>query len=286
MALKWSGLGMNVGGYGTISLSDVEKYYTDLDEIKRLGFTCVRIGSTDPTFATAFPLSKLMAVYAKSIGLHTTWGLTTTTELTNSNYETYEDFVLEAAQYAEDNNFDAFEVGNEIESLNDGTTLTDEQLIAKIVATAASCQAIFSGDITYASTAGSSIVDLWISEGITPGTDLDYLSFNVYGNGQDDLSGFSADAKRIWDGFGTDSIISEFNLVTDNGSLTLSQQRQEEELSKRLSLLRAIGFEQAYFFVWKKSESNEKLGLKYIGLEEYKQYYWSLIGGRRWFQQV
>lgn len=290
MSIKNSKLGMCIGGYGTIDSSwqdTVSKYYADLDEIKRLGFTHVRIGSTDPTFSNAYPLSKAIAEYAKSIGLHTTWGITNAAStLTAANYSTYEAYVIAAAQYAEAQGFDAFEIANEIESTNDNTTLTDADLIATYLpSTAVLVQAEFSGEVRCASTSGATIVNLWIAQGITPGTDIDKLSFNIYGNSQTDLSGFQSDAQRIFDGFGTDSIVSEFNLVTDSGTLSISPSRQEEEMNKRIGILDSIGFERMYAFVWKMTSPSEVCALNQSD-DIIKQWYYSLIAGRRSFVTI
>lgn len=293
MALKWSGLGMNVGGYGTIDATwptTVSKYYRDLDEIKSAGFTHVRVGNGDWQFGNAYPLSKAITEYAISIGLNTMWGPDQSATMTSSNYADYHTAVLAALDYAMGIGLQRFSLGNEMEATNDNTTLTDSQLFDELITTAEACQAAKAAasssiEITYNSTAGATIVDLWNSKSLSFGSSFDYICFQPYGNGQTDLSGFKTDCDRIWGYFGTNSKLTEFNLVTDAGTLNISQRRQEQEMGKRIGIIRSIGFEEAYFFTWKKSDNNEKLGTKYItDGDGYKQWYWSLISGRRNFE--
>lgn len=280
--LKWSGLGMGIGGYGTISTSDVQKYYNDLNLIKSLGFTHVRVGSTDVTFGTAITVSQLMAQYAKSIGLFTIWGVTNVFTLTASNYPNYDTSVQSFASWAQTNNIDQFEIGNELESTIDNTTLTQTGLITNLKATAVKVQGIFTnGNVSYGSTGGSTWVNNFISAGITPGTDFDNISFHFYGANQNDLAGFQSDAQRAYTGFSTNAECGEFNLVTDAGSLSISPDNQEIQMNRRIAILQSIGYSKAYFFVLKKDSSNCPL-MSDDGTT-IQQYYYSLISGRRSF---
>lgn len=290
MSLKWSGLGMNIGGYGTIDSSFVANSITDLDELKKIGFTHVRMGNTDFSFTNATERAKEIVLYGISIGINMMWGPDQDSTITSSNWDTYHDLVITRFNDAITYGLHRFSIGNEMESSVDGSTMTITQLFDNLISLAEELQVIKASaesdmEITYNSTAGSTVVDLWGSKNLVFGSggSFDYICFQPYGDGQTDISGFYTDCNRIWGYFGTDAKISEFNLVTDAGSLTISQKQQRREIDKRIAIIRGLGFEEAYFYTWKKTDDNEKLGTKYIGIEEYKQYYWSFISGREWF---
>ncbi|GEM_PF-2051934 len=300
MGLKWDGIGLVMGFLGSpINPSNtalLQSIYEDYKLIKQLGFQLMRPGATDPGFVNAYPFSKIMVQYAAEIGFQKImWGPTWTGffgPLTAASYPGYHQQVLDALEWAIANGVTEFAIGNEMESEVDNTTLTFAQMIEEIKNTAIACQAIKAAHnsdikITYTSTAGSLIVNLWISTGITPGVDLDYICFNPYGANQTDIPGFFTDCKRIWDGFGTLARLSEFNLVIDSQPKTIPPERQEIEISKRIHIIRSLGFEEAYFYVWKKAEgSNPENNSLALSTGGYRDEFWSIFSGRRWFKNV
>lgn len=295
MALTWSGLGMNIGGYGTINAEWVTKSCRDIDELLATGFTEIRMGNTDIAFGGATGFAQQVVEYGISVGANMMWGPDQgSVTLTSANWPTYHDTCITRFNEAMARGQKYFSTGNEMEASVDGTTLTISQLFDNHITLAEELQVLklaAESDIiiTYNSTAGQSVVDLWGGKSLIFGAagSFDMLGFQPYGNGQTDLSGFYTDCKRIWDYFGTDAIITEFNLVTDSGSLTLSQENQMRQMDIRTQMIRGIGFQQAFPYRWKDEANSGKLTIKYVDETlGYKQVYWSFVAGRQWFKNV
>lgn len=258
---------MGIGGWGVINADwpkTISKYYKEIDIIKSMGYTRIRFGNCPPEYTNAMAMAKAIMLYAVSIGLEVVSGPTKSSQLTAANWPAYEAEVIAFAQWAQANGLYGVSTGNELESVNDNTTLPDGQLIDNLKALSIIVRTHFSGYVTYSSTGGATIVNLWGSKGFDPNTEFHKLSFNVYGGGQSDLSGFTADCQRIFDHFGTNAEITEFGLVNDNQSLTLTPSQQKSALDARIAAMETIGFQRVTFFTWMMTNPTQVCALKFV----------------------
>lgn len=175
--------------------------------------------------------------------------------LSSTNRGAHTALVLAEAQWAMDNGIDAFQISNELENSKDAS-LTDAQVRTYVRSLATQVKQVFTREISYA--LSQTKEDGWIAEGKG---DLDKLSINLYGS----FAAFESDARRFYAAFGADCFVSEWNVNTvwanssvDGRGPTSSDfdEVYGRELVKRLNILRAIGFSEAYFFtLWSFSES-------------------------------
>lgn len=131
-----------------------------------------------------------------------------------------------------------------------------ERLMIK--ADAAAVQAVFPGFVTYSCSQGYQ--SGWINDGITPGTDLDKIGFDIYGDaGNDNFTTFKSTLDACWAAFGTNMIITEMN-ASDPGTwnnssisgLTPSNpsfyKLWEQEVLRRFKYAQDLGVEQIYLY--------------------------------------
>lgn len=127
-----------------------------------------------------------------------------------------------------------------------------------IKADAAAAQAIFSGYLTYCCSQGYE--QGWINDGITPGTNLDKIGFNIYGDvGNDNWTTFKSHLDTCWNAFGTNMILAEMN-ASDPGtwnntsisgitpSSTAFYKLWEDELVRRFNYAKSLGLEQIFIY--------------------------------------
>src|SRR5665648_545803 len=152
-------------------------------------------------------------------------------------------------QWAQDNGFYEFQIGNEEEYHNDDDTMTDAQLITNLKAVATDVQEIFTnGNVSYS--CGNSNIGDWVTAGKG---DLDIMASNVYmtwGAGHpedwedmiDDLVG----------AFGTDgTYLTEFSLNTDSlDSYSTDEAVQAAAVTEMIEYIKASGMERALFYSW------------------------------------
>jgi hypothetical protein len=291
MSVIFDKTGIVIGGYDLVSLLDVDKYRQDLQDAFNKGFRAVRVGSTDQSYVAAYPVSKKIAEMAMEIFDHVTWGVTNSTlvganSLSANNWSTYVSRVMTAAADAEALGVHRFEIGNELESTNDNTTLTDEQLVSTYLpALADQVRTVFSGEIAYASTAGVTIRNFWITYGLNGGgayTGLDILGANCYGGNQYDTPGFELQLKDFITAVGADHLyISEWNLYYNWAQVTMPEDRRADEIGKRRRLLEKYNLENK-FFVWTKN--NNDFSAQTIN-NEYRDFLYSLVNERRGFDR-
>lgn len=133
------------------------------------------------------------------------------------------------------------------------------EVVRKTKVLAVACQAIFtSGPIVYTESQGH--VTPWINLDITPGTDIDLIGYNGYGDGTNtssNYSGWKAEVDSMWAKFNTTLIITEHNVVQDSGGAKVNnfnknmsgfEDLADREIIKRYEYLKALGITQIYLF--------------------------------------
>ena len=199
----------------------------------------------------SFANSKIKAIQAKSEGMHVTFGITqNSVTLTDTNITDYYDAIMAAAQWAQDNEMDEFEIGNEIEYHNDNTTLTDAEAIAFIANTATDVQAVFTrGPVTYAAGHSDFIRVLWVANGLGG---LDFIAPNIYLQYASPSDGDGLQELEAWVGsFGSQMIVREW--AVDAVSLTHFSSDWDKisfYTGKMLDRIKELGIDRAYYFCW------------------------------------
>ena len=100
----------------------------------------------------------------------------------------------------------------------------------------------------------------WIADGITPGVDLDKISFNIYGNtGNNNYSSFKTTLDQCWATFGTNMILTESN-ASDPGTWNSTSidgltptnaafyKKWEADMVARYNYAEALGVQEIYLF--------------------------------------
>jgi hypothetical protein len=199
-------------GMGIRSTTITSQFDSHVDDLIANNITYLRIDIPDYQNSTSVAQSKAAVIRAVAKGAKVIWGVSSNKknnpayEITAANWATFKAAILAAAQWAQDNGVYEFQLGNEEETHNDDTTLTDAQLLINLKDTATEAQVIFTnGNISY-SCGGGSAIDDWIAAGKG---DLDILASNIYrnpANWQDLMS-------NLISAFGTDgTYLTEFSL--------------------------------------------------------------------------
>jgi hypothetical protein len=203
---KWSGLGM--GLFSTENTSEFDGY---VDILLANGFTELRIDI--PGYQNTVRLEQSKAAVIKTIakGAKVIWGVCSgATIITAENWADFRQAILDAAQWAQDNGVFEFQLGNEEESHNDNTTLTDAQLRTNLKSVATEVQAIFTrGNVSYSCSGDSTVIDSWIT--IDKGN-IDILAANIYRGGEDYYNdGWKTSITNLVNAFGVDgTYLTEF----------------------------------------------------------------------------
>lgn len=174
---KWQGLGMGIFS-SSDNIFQLSDFFGDqVDVLLANGFTQLRIDIPGWACANSLVISKSGVTAAVTKGAQVIWGVGNgTVILTDANWASFRQGILDNAQWAQNNGVYEFQLGNELECHNDDTTLTDAQLITNLKSVASDVQEIFTnGNISY--TCMHSNISDWISVGKG---DIDILASNVY----------------------------------------------------------------------------------------------------------
>jgi hypothetical protein len=241
---KWSGLGMML--FSTENTSEFDGY---VDALLANGFTELRVNI--PHYGGVGDATALRAI-AK--GANVIWGVCSGgATITSTNWLTFRQAILDAAQWAEDNGVYEFQIGNEEELHVDGTTMTATQIRTNLRDVATEVQGIFTrGKISYS--CSYHYVDEWVSEGKG---DLDILAGNIYRGGGgfygDDWKGLITDLVNEFGADGT--YLTEFNISgTDVDDYSTDEVVQAAALTEMIEYIKASGMERALFYSWKGDE--------------------------------
>lgn len=247
---KWPGLG--IGMYSTTGNNWVLSplFSGFVDDILGSGFKEIRIDLVNWNDSGVVDLSKSAVVIAVGKGANVIWGLSSAVELTSTNWPDYVEAVEAAALWAQTNGVFEFQLGNELEGMIDGTTLTLGTLITNLKTLATSVQAIFTnGNVSY-----SCLPDN-ISDWVTAGKgNIDLLASNVY------MAWGEENTPIDWEGF-IDALIAGFGVngtyLTEFGPQVHSllyysedESVQAAAVKEMLDYIIASGMQRAIFFTY------------------------------------
>lgn len=203
------------------------------------------------------------AAYFASQGFWVSWGPAslngvTTGTFTATQWTQYHDSVVLDATYLQTNGIalGAYELGNEMESQADGSTLTVDQMITNIKQLATDVKAVYKlSPITYSLwDFNGTTYDKWITAGLGG---LDMLGLHPYGNLQNSgrdvsLGGYTA-LKKMMLAFGPSKLyISEYGIdATDANLNSMTTAVKVATMRNFFSILTNLGFTRSmvYSFV-------------------------------------
>jgi hypothetical protein len=155
---------------------------------------------------------------------------------------------LDNAQWAQDNGVFEFQLGNEEESLVDGTTMTIAQLITNLKAVATEVKTIFTnGNISYS--CYQNCIDDWVAAGKG---DIDILASNIYMGGGFGNIDWQSEITNLVNAFtASGTCITEFG-PNSSGLNYYSEDEavQAEAISEMINYVKASGMTRAFYFVW------------------------------------
>jgi len=246
---KWSGLEM---GFFCFYQSEFE---SDISTLNSNGFSQLRVDI--PDYQNSWlDTSKSTVEQVIDNGFKVIWGVSSNSfnnaahTITSSNWPTFRQAILDAAQWAQDNGVYEFQLGNEEEYHIDGTTMTVDQIIANLKSVASEVQAIYTiGNISYS--CAHSYISNWTAAGKG---DIDILASNVYmgydGNYSDSWKG---EINNLISAFGIDgTYLTEFGLsATSLADYSTNETVQAEALSEMIEYIKNSGMERAFYFAWR-----------------------------------
>jgi len=267
---KWTGLGITLEG-----VDDIDEFNADVDVLLANGFEYIRVHMSPYNESAWQVLGKAAVISAVGKGAKVTWGITGGGgPVTATEWITIRAAILVAAQWAQDNGVYEFSIGNEEEMYNDGTTLTDAQLVANLKSVATSAQSIFTnGNISY-SFAGSA-TDLWIAGGKG---DLDLIAANHYIGGDgtyDDY--YEGYLTSLYAAFGDTVYLTEFGPSwTSLTDYSADEAVQAAGTTEMLDYIKDLGIPRAYFFSYRDETWMPDFGAIRTN-DVYRLLWWSLL---------
>ncbi len=255
----WSGLGVNYKSLGKIA--------DDIIYFNSIGLHYIRMHvpyAPVPWQPNTLANWRGAARRFHNAGFHVMWGFSSLgvgTTITSSNWSDYANSVVNEARYCQKNDVcDLFIIGNELESYNDNTTLSDAQLRSNIRDLDVAVKAVSSIPTIYCSEYGSSASTFgtyqWIQEG--KGT-ISCLGANLYGN-YDAATNIYFPRYAVGQGgilplnskFGNEWMISEFNVdATASVFNVVPDDRREKELATYLEFMKAQNVPRAYLYQYR-----------------------------------
>lgn len=262
----WEGMGMNYGQDFLNGSYNATTANNDLARMWNLGIRKLRIAMSDYTYTAGVNATKSLALAAKQRGFYVMWGVTHPGfgTLKNSQWDAYCDAVAAEAIWANDNGIDEFQVGNEIEyseTIQPAGTFTDS--VTKIQGLATRCRPLFERKLSYS--VGQDTKEGFVEYNPTDLTgwrtlgkgDLDYLCYNVYGSGGS-FADFQVKINLMFETFGADLHITEWNLHSSFNSFPATEEVQAERIHERLLFMQELGISQTYFFAWRWDTTGSK----------------------------
>lgn len=262
---RWSGMGMNIGGDFSFNTTyPTTEVTADLAFLWSAGFRALRIAL--PAFNDPVGTSNMqqLAVAAKAVGFYVSYGVTyggTAGTLTNTILTgTMQTAVLAQAVWAQANGIDEFQVANELENAQDGTTLVDAGVRSWVRTVSQTVKTNgYTGKVSYSVGQGAGSTQKSGGWAATSGTGLgglDYLAINIYSDDQLDSTGnFDVYTQALITAYGLSKIyISEFNIYyawTAATGMTLSPKEIVDQVSDRIIKAQGLGVARAMFFCWR-----------------------------------
>jgi hypothetical protein len=248
-----------------------------LDDLIGHGFTQLRMDI--PQYYETSDVenrSKPGVLIAIGKGVKVTWGLSGgqygSSQLSLATWPDYRAAVLSAAQWAQDNGVYEFQIGNEEESHNQGTDLSDAQLIVNLKSLATEVKAIFTrGKVSYTCFHGS--ISAWIKAGKG---DIDILASNVYmaygaGNNPEDWEG---EIDALVGAFGPDgTYITEFGPNSTSYAYWGDEAAQAAAVQTEIDYIKSKGITRTDFYRYNPSDA---FGVRYSD-GTYRQAVWDVL---------
>jgi hypothetical protein len=242
--VKWSGLGM--GLFSTSNTSLLDGY---VDTLLSKGFTELRIDIPDYSDSGYLAQSKAAVIRTVAKGADVIWGVGAG-NITAANWANYRQGILDAATWAQANGVFEFQLGNELESHNDNTTLTDAQLIVNLKSVATDVQAIFTnGNVSY--TCFEPNINDWIAAGKG---NIDILATNLYmGGGGSYGDSYKGIIDNLIDAFGVDgTYLTEFGPSWSSlDDYSTDEAVQATVVANMLDYIKASGMTRASYFCYR-----------------------------------
>ena len=256
---KWSGLGIGLFSEGK-SAKTASQFDNNVDELLANGFTELRIDIPDYQDNSQMTPSKVAVKRAIAKGAKVIWGVSSNSfnnlahTITDKNWSKFRQAILDAAQWAQDNEVYEFQLGNEEELHIDGTTMTITGIITNLKSVATDAQEIFTnGNVSYSCWQGS--IDDWITAGKG---DIDILASNVYIGGEGYYSGNEWETRitNLVNAFGVDgTYITEF--APSYSSLedySTDEAVQAIAVAEMIEYIKASGIERAFYFCYQNDD--------------------------------
>lgn len=234
-------LDLGMGLYTTTTESVFDDY---VDNLINNNITFLRVDIPIYNGAT-LERSKAGVIRAVAKGVKIIWGVSAPSVLTAANWGDFEAAVLDAAAWAEANGVYEFQLGNELEYINDNTTLTDAQLIINLKALATAVKLIYTrGNVSY-SCWQEKIPD-WITAGKG---DLDILASNIYLN---DTDPWRTQIDNLIAAFGVSgTYLTEFGLNSISlDTYSTDEAEQAAAIIEMIKYAENAGMEKIFFYVY------------------------------------
>lgn len=271
----WQGLGVNYK-------AKQENWASDIEYFKRIGLNIIR-----PSLSS-FPNSSYTAGSEAEVegsiewwrqcaqqfldeGFTVAYGIARVSvsagNFTATVWDQYRLNVLADAAYNQSIGFapDFYQIGNEIEGIIDGTTLTQAQLITNLKSLATEVKAIYplAKKLVYSTyNLNQTNLDLWLAAGLG---DLDVLGGNIYAqttaNGQGFIFGDMGKLGILIKTFGADRVIlTEFGIDGNSSQYNAAPARNRNYVMRHIYAgIRELGFTTAiaYSYVGYLEEDND-----------------------------
>lgn len=237
-------------GFNSGYISDLDVYNSWLDAMVAANVTEIRVSIPNYDDAARIIIGKthVAAVIAK--GLRAIFGISADS-LTAATWAAYEAVVLDTAAWAETNGVYEFQIGNELENINDDTTLTDTDVRNNILTLATAVKAVYTrGNVSYSCPGWT--IDDW---SILGKGDLDLLAANIYRGYSTFDDTWKTKINNLFSAFGNSCYISEFSL----SSLSLDTYSTDEiiqsnDLNEMINYIKNLGIKKAFFFSYPSDE--------------------------------
>lgn len=255
----WSGLGVNYK-----SLAKVDQ---DIAFFNSIGLHYIRMHvpyAPVPWQSASLASWRNTAKQFHDAGFHVMWGFSSLgigVSHTSTNWPGYAASVVDEAEYCEANDVcDLFIIGNELESLNDNTTLTDAQVRSNLRTLDTEVKAVTSIPTIYCAEYGSVGAGFgthaWTVDG--KGT-IDIFGANLYGTYTAATNNYfpryshgNGAIPLLNSTFGDEWLVSEFNVDGVSANFeAMPDNRQEQELATYLKYMKDQNVPTAYLYQYR-----------------------------------
>lgn len=262
----WLGTGINYGhdtqnGVPTYpnGIVKTQQFNQDLQAIRGMGITKLRIAMNDYSYAAGIAMSKALALQAKAMGFYVAWGVDVPGgfgQAKDSTWAAYVKAVYLAADWAQANRMDEFMISNEIE-YSQTVTHNLTNAVDKLLSLGAGVKLNHFFKNVSTAVGQDSLESEWIAKGRGY---IDLMGYNVYGtNG--DFTDWKNKITTFHTAFGDHFQVSEWNLNSNWSQFPPDPAVQVSDIADRVNWLSTSGVNLAYFFNWRWDDNNGNFGL-------------------------